>query len=281
VNEFLGSAFSERVVRLALGLEPTDPVRAARVGTVLDVAVDGIPFPLARTRRDPAVPWWKGQDVLTRIGRRRSCRHVLLFRDGVEPTVDVRLVDDSRRYVPRRLSIPLPNPPPPGRPGRVCRPALFPGAAYDVPAGAVGVRGTVRRGGPTGPPLRWARVEARRTSDSALAGRAHGDDRGEFLLLLGAAAVRGVELSLPVEVTVTVFGPTTPLDPATVPGSDVDPLWDLPLEVVDPAPAGQALEFLADPVLDGEEHPPGYVSGASRALQLELDGLESVDFEFN
>ena len=72
--------------------------------------------------------------------------------------------------------------------------------------------------------------------DGVVVGRAHGDDRGEFLLLLGPGAATGPDLAFPIQATVTVFGP----DPPPPPGPDaaLDPLWDLPLEGVPPVGAG-------------------------------------------
>ena len=95
-------------------------------------------------------------------------------------------------------------------------------------------------------PARWVRVEAR--VDGQVAGRAHGDDRGEFLLLLDSSAVGLKDLSTPLTAQVTVFGP-----PAQVPLPADDPLGDLPVETL-----------LADPddVSPGEKLPPGYVSTA-------------------
>jgi hypothetical protein len=255
-------------VRLGLGIEPVDAVRGGRIGHPLTVAVDGVPLPPARLRRDPGASPWTRQDVLERLPRTDACRFRLLLRPGLKPELPVRLWDDARRYVPRRLEVAMLNLAlnPPEERGRIVRPALFPGAAYGAPAGAVGCRGTVTRGVE---PLRWARVEA--TVGGVVVGRAHGDDRGEFLLLLGPEAATGPDLEFPIDATVTVFGPDPPPPPG--PESALDPLWDLPLEAV-PAAGAEA-------VLAGTAHPPGYRPAAvPRVVSFGPDGLRGETFVF-
>jgi hypothetical protein len=267
MNAFLESRYSESVQRLALGLEPWDAQRQARVAHPLSVTFDAAPAGGAR----PAVE------------RHDSCLHVLRYfvgeddqlemsvtdAPGLRPrrqrfqipddsTVTLRFDDPARRYVPRRLTIPLLTATaadaPPFRPQlRTRRPALFPGAAYDVHATATGRRGRVLRGGN---PMRWARVEARLPGAPTVVGRAHGDDRGEFLLLLGPAASPLDELGRlgdPFPVVVTVHGPQVAPVP-NPPAVTEDPLWDLPAELA--APPGQ----LPDPVAAGTALPPNYIS---------------------
>jgi hypothetical protein len=109
--------------------------------------------------------------VLTRIPRHNSCRHALLFKPGIKSPVVIRMFDRQRRYVPRRLSYPVPadmrTPSP-----RVRRPALFPGSAYDVSQTATGMRGRVtwNKADANEVPARWVRVEA--GVDGHVAGRA-------------------------------------------------------------------------------------------------------------
>ena len=171
MNEFLPSRFVESVKRLALGLEPIDAALRLRPSYPIDVTFDVAPLGLPR----PA------------IDHHRTGLHVLLYSAALTSPVDLRLVDHARRYVPRRLRIPIltkaaADAAPAAR--RVRRPVMFPGAAYDV-ADATGVRGRVVRGGQA---MRWARVVARLPGAGPVVGRAHGDDRGEFLLLIGAEA---------------------------------------------------------------------------------------------
>jgi hypothetical protein len=121
--------------------------------------------------------------------------------------------------------------------------------------------------------MRWARVEARRNDDpTRVVATAHGDERGEFLLVLGPQAVSGAELVLPVVLSVTVFGPDPAPDPAADPASRADPLWDLPLEEVPLAGA--------DPVLAGTRVPPGYRAGNTRDVSFGPDGLAGEQFVF-
>jgi hypothetical protein len=270
MNEFLPERYAESVRRLALGVEPRDAMRASRVPHPLQVLVDGIPLAPPRHLRDPRIGPWEEEDVLERIPRKSSCRHVLIYREGVEDPLSLRLLDRLQRYVPRRLRIRLPDP---ATLGRVCRPALFPGAAYGLVAGALGVRGRVLR---EGAPMRWARVEASRISDEVVVGRAHGDQHGEFLLLLSADAVVGADLEFPLRVEVTVFGPDEPPDPDADPAARDDPLWDLPLEEVPLSPLGER-------VLSGEELPEGYVrrDDSSREVEITPEGPVREEFDFS
>jgi hypothetical protein len=104
-------------------------------------------------------------------------------------------------------------------------------------------------------PVRWARVVARDEHDDL--GWAHGDDRGEFLLVLGipAAAAAMPADPMQVELAVTVPPPVV-VDPDDVLLTTVDPLWDLPVQTVvamsDPPP-----DPLTDPVLTGRGPWPG------------------------
>jgi hypothetical protein len=270
VNEFLSTKFVERVDRLALGLEPWDTMRGSRVPHSLDVVIDGVPYAPPRHLRDPKGGPWYVADLLERIPRHASCRHVLVYRTGLTDPLDLQLVDRNHRYVPRRLRIRLPDP---VESGRVCRPALFPGAAYSLSAGVLGVRGRVSRGGA---PMRWARVEASRTGDGTIVGRAHGDHHGEFLLLLDARAAVGAELSFPIGVDVTVFGPGTAPVPEPGAGAELDRLWDLPLEEAQ-------ISALGERVLSGEELPAGYVSlpNSSREVEIVPGGPVREEFDFS
>ena len=270
MNEFLSSRWVESVRRLALGIEPTDPIVRARIGHRIDIALDGTPLPVPGHLRDPSASPWDEATTLERIGRRDSGRHTLLFTGEVDEPIVLRLQDPARRYVPRRISIEMPNP---MLGGRQVRPALFPGAAYGPPAGAVGMRGRIER---DGEPMRWARVEARRAVDDLLVGRAHGDEFGEFLLLLDPAASRGADLILPLEVGVTVFGPDDAPDPDDFPDSSEDPYWDLPVE-------SATLDADGEEVLAGRALPTDYVSrpNSSREVEFSWSGLVREQFDFS
>jgi hypothetical protein len=265
VNEVLSSRWDERIQRLGLGIEPRDAVRECRIGFPVEVRRDGAPIPVPRRLRPRRVAPWEPLDARKGLRRRRSCRFAVMAGEDAPDPLPLRLLDATQRFVPRRLAFAV-------APGRVCRPALFPGAAYDVPSGAMGLRGRVRRGAD---PVRWARVEATRTGDHRVVGRAHADAWGEFVLLLGPGTATGAALALPLSVRVTAYGPDT----APVPEEEdaADPFWDLPLETVPLA------EDDGEAVLSGRTLPDGYVAriGSSTVLEFRLDGLQSVEFDFS
>ena len=227
MSTILPGAFDALAYRLALGLEPRDAITRTRIARRIDVAVDGTPA------FDPDLGSWPEQSPVTglrRLSRHGSGRFVLLFDRNVESPVTIRLVPRERQYVPRRLEVAIldesdvlaaekagtdvPTT------DRTWRPLLFPGAGYDVPTAATGVRGAVTHAGEA---IRWTRVEA--TAGGDVIGRAHGDDRGEFLLVLGLNTQAAAELVSPLPVTITVFA----RDPALDVKKD-DALADLPVE---------------------------------------------------
>lgn len=270
MNQYFEDRWIESIRRLALGIECTDPLTRMRIGHPLIVRMDGVPEALPSWRRDPRTRPWDEADSLKTIRRKDSCRHIVLQRPGLTGPLAIRFEDREQRYVPRRIRIALPAP---IGGGRQVRPALFPGAAYPLPAGVVGMRGRVTR---SGAPLRWARVEARRVTDNVLVGRGQGDQHGEFVLILDAEASRGAELILPLRIRVTVFGPDTAPDPAAHAGSALDPLWDLPLEHA-------TIDVAGAEVLAGERLPAGYVSrpGTIREVEFSWHGLVREEFDFS
>jgi hypothetical protein len=229
VNAILPDIFSELVQRLALGLEPRDAISGTRLARPVDIAVDGAPtFDL------DAGPWPEqsavaGLRLLTRHG---SGRFVLLFDRTVRTPVTLRLVPRDRRYVARRLEVDIvseaavlaaeqaQNDVPTTH--RTWQPLLFPGAGYDLAETATGVRGLVEH---AGQPVRWTRVEA--SVQGQVIGRAHGDDRGEFLLVLGQNTGAVGDLVSPLQVTITVYA----RNPALAPKRN-DGLADLQVETV-------------------------------------------------
>jgi hypothetical protein len=278
MNELLPPQFIERVDRLMLGIEPLDALRAGRIAQPIDIVLDGVPLPASAASAPPGrVAAWNrlmgfpdAVGTLSRIPRHSSCRHALLFKPGMKSPIAIRMFDRQRRFAPRRISYPVPadiHTPAP----RVRRPALYPGAAYDVSGTFTGMRGRVTWNQPDAGevPARWVRVEAK--INGQLVGRAHGDDRGEFLLLLDSTAGGLGDLPSPLQAQVTVFGPPSPV---AVPADD--PLGDLPVETL-----------LADPddVSPGEKLPPGYAATAlsSRAVNFQLGALltQQAKFFFN
>jgi hypothetical protein len=228
MNLFVPERFEEHIERMALGIEPIDALRNGRAAHRIDVAIDGVPLPLPRVlRRQRGLP--EGTDVLVRVPRHDSCLHAFLYRKGLKSPIKLRFNDKTRRFVPRRISYAIPaaitTPSP-----RVRRPAFFGGAAYDVSETATGLRGRVTWTSTSETPARWVRVEA--TLNGNLVGYAHGDDRGEFLLLLRSRAGGLGGLPSPLRVLVTIFGPPAPPVPPTPRLPKEDPLWDLPLEEI-------------------------------------------------
>ena len=289
MNTYVATAYDEEVQRLALGLEVVDAQRRQRATPLISVAFDGVPSAEPPYRGPRQVGGLSIDDVLRRVDRHESCLFVLtsfkgLFRKGKKESVDLRFLSYDRRFVPRRLTIPLQDPvaiaaaDPPDLvagdpallgPGRSRAVHLFPGAAYDVGHNMTGLRGRVRSVVDKKTPVKWVRVEARLAAGrdgqpGAVVGRAQGDDRGEFLLLISsdASPLGPLPPTLKLPITVTVWALATP--PAV---SDFvkrnDPLWELPLEVV--TGSGPA-----DPVSLGEQLPPGYTKTAFATVTFEL-----------
>jgi hypothetical protein len=252
VNQFVDNRFVENIQRLALGIEPIDAQRLHRVARPLSIAVERPPKASAKP---PVV-------------RHSSCLHALLYYPALVDSVDIRIGEDIRQFVQRRFTIPLHTAStvdgfPVG--DRVRRPFMFPGAAYDLDSGATGIRGRVVR---NGNPMRWARVEASLAASGEIVGRAHGDDRGEFLLVIGSTAVGIGDLPKLVTLQVTVYGPAVPPTPATPDLPLLDPLWDLPLETP-PAPGAP------DPVSTGELLPANYTAKTAVDIDFTLGELRS------
>lgn len=265
---------------LALGLEPRDALRGQRVAHPVRVDLEH-PFGRAlRRRSEPYRSEVRPGAPQAKVSRHDSGRHVLLYHPTLGDHVDLRLYDHDRTYVPRRLRVPLlaqaaaPALPPAHR---IRHPVLFPGAGHPVSERVAGLRGRVLR---AGAPMRWARIEARLPNGNALVGRAQGDDRGEFLLLIEPGAAPFGDLAAPIAVRVIVSGPAVVPQPATPDVPARDPFWDLPLETV-PAPGAP------DTVSSGEAPPEGYAVSlaASRIVPFELGriltGADVAPFEFS
>ena len=255
-NEFLPSRYVEVIQRLALGIEPIDSQRGSRLGYPLQIqheaALLGLPRPP--------------------IERHTSNLYALRYQPGISTPLQLRFFDsdrpvykpqhDRRRIVARRFSIPMlelgvveaeekteadavPTEAKDFK-RRMRRPVFFPGAAYDLSATTTGLRGRVMR---DGVPLRWARVIAILNGTGVVVGRAHGDDRGEFLLLINAAVTTGSAVPKPLEIEVTVTGPLN-MPPVPPEFPNVDPLWDLPVEALanpgadDPAARGETIPWV-------------------------------------
>jgi hypothetical protein len=288
MNAFVPDRYDENVQRLALGIEIIDAARLDRAAKPISVAIDGVLLP---TGRPPVHRIDVDADgMLLRVSRHDSGLHAVvytenLYRSGTRESIDLRFLPPLRRFVPRRITFPLVDPatltPEPLdrtdaelealRAVRSRQLHLFPGAAYEVGSIATGLRGRVRRG-PA--PLRWARVEARLPAATgappgALLGRAHGDDRGEFFLIIGSPPGPLGTPTFQLAVEVTVFA--RPADPPTSEFvKQHDPLWDLPLELV-------TASGPADPVSTGATIPPDYTSSVTQTIAFRLGTILTSD----
>ncbi len=237
MNVLLEDRYVERITRLALGIELVDACRGGRISDPIRVTVDK-PF------------------GIDHVPRHSSCLHALVYSKEVASPVTVRILSPDRHFVPRRLQIPI-GTEADAEAGllpaadRTWRPRLFPGAAYDISASSTGVRGRVVWAD-DGSPVRFARIVAFYGIQQI--GLAHGDDRGEFLLVLGVDTVDGDDFvladpavmppSLDLMLTIVAPNDRPDVDPA-------DPLYGLPLELA----AGPGLP---DPVSLGEQLPDTY-----------------------
>lgn len=240
----------------AVGVEFHDVVRALRSSARLSVHAEvphvGAMPPRVTERRLPV------------LGEAR----VALFYGASLGTRAVLRVDDGDRcHVPRRLAFTVADPANAAlRAWRLRRVQLFPGAGYPYPSGMTGVRGVARRGGAA---VRWARVEAFVADE--LVGAAHGDDRGEFLLLLGAIRLEDWDDTRTVTVEVRVHAPMTAPAPESV---ENDPLADLPIEEVDAADGSLA------PAAAGVVIPASHDATVTRELTLTVGRIRTDDALF-
>lgn len=256
MSPFVGAAYAERIHTLALGVELIDAQRGGRVGTPMEVMFDGLPLPVPRARRAKhVVGFQQSTDILERLPRHVTCQHVLLDRPGLKPTHAFRFVDRTRRFVPRLLEVSLAARP------VFLRPWFFPGAAYALSERSTGLRGRVVAGADH-TPVRWTRVVARR--GPTVVGRARGDDRGEFLLLIHSEAGTIGPLVNPLNLDVTIHAPPPPAAPAPADRPSFDPYWDLPLEPT-----------TTEADIRGEVVPAGWAS-QSRTIPFRLSRLLSL-----
>jgi hypothetical protein len=118
-------------------------------------------------------------------------------------------------------------------------PALYPGAAYDTSERVTGLRGRVvtAPGGSPAVLVRWPRIEAALVAGGPPVAWAHGDQHGEFLLILPPEAIAPPATGLPAPLTLQVTAHGRKSLPAGPPPALVraaDPFWDLPLETAGP-----------------------------------------------
>ena len=249
-NALLPSRFVERFSRLLLGVQPMDALRMQRLTQPVEMRVEPAPMldPLSvdqqrwlRARIDSGVPL---SDGWRSVPRHASARHVLPYGAGQGTSVELRVLDASRRIVPRRLRVPLValgvpenvvtlDALPVGQRSRA--PLFYPGATYETNERVTGLRGRVVMNAGGIRPVRWPRIEVRPADGGAPIAWAHGDAFGEFLLILPPEAIATPAVQLPrtLMLRVAAFGRRGL--PAVVPPLLVqraDPWWDVPLETL-------------------------------------------------
>lgn len=293
MNLYVPSEYIENIHRLALGIHPRDPVLNRGVQHRVRVDIEH-QTPHAQSQHNE--PYYQPQIrgrlpvVLSRNG---SGRYTLLFYPGIKDQIIIRIFDYRRHYIPRRLSLPIPtledvinleaSEVADYYSDRIREPVIFSGAAYDVCSRSTGLRGRVVR---DDEPMRWAVIEARLVlpdgGTGQLVGRARGDDRGEFLLIITSDATPEgeIDVSGQVEIEVSIAGPEDIPEPATPDIPQVDPFWDIPLETI--PSIGDA-----GSVLRGEVLPPDYQFSDSTRRKIKfrlgriLTGVEVDDFDFS
>ncbi len=236
--------------RLALAIECRDALSDRPTGTPVSV----------RYRRQPIVsspaPPWK---PLRRNGSAFFTLRHHIPDDPVRPLprLEIAVDDPSRRYVPRRFTVTpwtyadVQEPATVAVRARLLRIWLLPGSAYAFPGVRTLVRGRVAHGDV---PVRWARIEA--TTPTSVAGWAHADDRGEFVLPVvdpGFDAARNPTPRFTVELSVTaVRAPRRP-----EPGDRAADLISEPVTRPANPPTDADLD---NDVLRGISVPPGYAA---------------------
>jgi hypothetical protein len=285
--------------RLALAVEPIDAVtglpagRRARVGWEPDrppgprsrPGRGGPPLdPLARPGTRPlesnGTAAFKLRYTLGHGRRAGTIRpRVPAGRPPATPPSVVVLVDDpSRRFVPRRFEMqlwtlaeaeaadrPTPGAVVPAR-SRLLRPWLLPGAAYLTTRTATALRGRVAT--PAGIPVPWLRVEALGPGGLRV-GFAHGDERGEFLLLVTGTGTLVPPPPAQLGIELVISGP-----PAGAPPGP--PLEPVPRSSAPPLPSD-----LDNPLLRGEALPAGYqVSTTRPSLAVDLGRVSTQPSPF-
>lgn len=247
--------------QLALGVECFDAVSGSALRTPVRVGRQ-VPARLQHgTKRldPPKAPHdtWPCAE----LERSAPGRFRLRYGPSVRGVVVLRVDDPSRCYVPRRFSVHLwpiaaVNALPSAGPyipvlSRVLRVWLSPGPAQQFPRGTTLVRGRVSR---QGAPVRWARVTAT-GPNGKVAGRAHADDRGEFLLAVTDADQNPLQDSVALDLVATAPKVPAPLDLA-------DRVADLPVEIIARSVVPPVPGNLDNPLLRGISPPPGYVPSA-------------------
>lgn len=242
--------------RLALAVETVDAVthRPIRVRAGREVPV--------RLLGPVVDPSWRCLELETNGRGRSVLRHGLT----VPSLITIRFVDPGYRLVPRRFRVPLwtvvdvaaADASPPSGPyipvrSRLLRPWLLPGSAYELPRGTTGVRGRVTR---AGKPVRWARISASGPGNVPV-GWTHGDERGEFLLVVTDTGL--LPPPAPSSINIDLVVSAGPQQPTT----DGDRYADLVVEPVSQSAVPPNASDLDNDVLRGVARPAGYVDSTA------------------
>lgn len=221
------------------------------------------------------------------FSRHPSGRYSLHYFPTASDQAQLRIYDLYRRYVPRRLLMPLvtieqillveENQLQNYLDQRIAYPLLYPGAAYPIHTRATGLRGRILQ---NDLPLRWAFIEARSSTDSNLVvARAKGDDRGEFLLQIPPSAVPDISLSESFTLDLLVWARPLPLVSASPEVASIDPYWDAPIEiVVDQLPDDSVTSGIAIP---GDYVQSQTIESVNFRLSRMLNSHEVNDIVFN
>lgn len=271
---------AEVLHRLALGVEPRDAVTQGPVASAVRVGQE-VPAHM-RPGAGRFEGHWPCLDFETNGTARFKLRHqiggpnrIKVNPGGAAPTITVRIEDLGRRFVPRRFRIPLwtrreleraDNTPPTGQyvlmASRLLRPFLFPGATYTVPRGTTAIRGRVVSS--SGRVVRWPRIFAEGPGNVPV-GAAHGDERGEFLLVVTNLGTTPPPVPSAVDVDLDIF--------ARAPAPAVDPedrLADLVVENQARSSVPPTSTNLDNDVLRGVAIPPGYVASSGPRPHLTI-----------
>ncbi len=302
MNTFLPSRYVERTLRGAVALQLWDGVRDARLPGTADVVIE---------REDAALPQWSLDQAIgepddvdaegryrfpKRPTRQRAVNlHAVLYPQPLPPgrpapppkvAFEVRVVDTRGQYIPRRLRLPIPAAPDPDDAGqpllRIRRAALFPAAPYDLVSGSTGIRGRVTL---ANQPARWARVVVPASSGVATdppRAVAHGDEKGEFLLIVPASVIPTLSATSTFSLPLTIGVP-----PALTPAGELaikrDRISDVPLETIGPAQA-IAGSSPARPALDrvamGWTIPAAYTAQSGGAITFTAGRIHRAVFAF-
>jgi hypothetical protein len=281
VVELAGQAFTvDAIHRLALAVAPVARPTRGPVGPGIRVGRE-VPRPPSRRRRrgEPLDPLGGRLDVaLDAHSSVFTLRHRLdipLPPPGspLVGEVVLRLDDPARRYVPRRLRVPMwsrwrveePDSDPAvatvKAEARTVTPWMLPGSAYQPPGGATGLRGRLLRhvAGQPDEPVPWPRLRALGPANEVV-GHAHGDDRGEFLLLVETTGTIPPPPPSKLPIRLAVWVP----DPAAQPPpnqliAEGDPLGELVIEDAVRRVPGAPPGSVDAVVLRGEAIPASYL----------------------